>query len=117
MTKKIKIKSKAAVVKAIKKKNLKVNEKVQFDDEGNVIRTNINQRNILEDYAKEMEEKPVEKKPGEKQYGGIDIEEAKEFLKREQEVDKKLFRERIKREHRVSLEFLIIYSFFLVLSI
>ena len=102
-TKKIKIKSKAAVVKAIKKKNLKVNEKVLFDDEDNVIRTNINQRNVLQDYAKELEEKPTkEAKPGEKQYGGIDIEEAKEYLKREQEVDKKLFRERVKREHRVS---------------
>ena len=35
--KKIKIKTKASIVKQIRKKNLKVNEKVQFDDDGNVI--------------------------------------------------------------------------------
>jgi hypothetical protein len=36
MNKKPKIKTKASVVKKLKKKNLKVNDKIQFDDEGNV---------------------------------------------------------------------------------
>lgn len=34
--KKVKIKTKASIVKQIRKKNIKVNEKVQFDDDGNV---------------------------------------------------------------------------------
>lgn len=34
--KKIKIKTKASIVKQIKKKGIKVNEKVKFDDDGNV---------------------------------------------------------------------------------
>ena len=33
---KIKIKTKASIVKQLKKKNIKVNEKVEFDDDGNV---------------------------------------------------------------------------------
>ena len=35
--KKIKVKTKASLVKQIKKKKLKVNEKIEFDEEGNVI--------------------------------------------------------------------------------
>ena len=35
--KKIKVKTKASLVKQIKKKKIKVNEKIEFDDEGNVI--------------------------------------------------------------------------------
>ncbi len=35
--KKIKIKTKASLVKQIKKKKLKVNVKIEFDEEGNVI--------------------------------------------------------------------------------
>ncbi len=34
--KKIKIKTKASIVKQIRKKNIKVNEKVTFDEDGNV---------------------------------------------------------------------------------
>jgi hypothetical protein len=34
---KVKIKTKASVVKRLIKKNIKVNEKIKFDDEGNVI--------------------------------------------------------------------------------
>lgn len=33
----MKIKTKASIVKRLKKKNIKVNEKITFDDEGNVI--------------------------------------------------------------------------------
>lgn len=34
--KKIKVKTKASIVKKLKKKNIKINEKVLFDEEGNV---------------------------------------------------------------------------------
>ena len=38
---KIKIKTKASIVKQLKKKNIKVNEKVEFDDDGNVGQINL----------------------------------------------------------------------------
>lgn len=41
MNTKIKIKSRASIVKQLNKKNIKVNEKIIFDDEGNVNRNYI----------------------------------------------------------------------------
>jgi hypothetical protein len=35
-------------------------------------------------------------------YSGINIEEAREFLKNEDQYDKQLFRDRVKRMHKVN---------------
>ncbi len=43
----------------------------------------------------------VDKATSERDSGGIDIEETKRMLKNEDEYDKKLYRERIKRLHKV----------------
>lgn len=121
--KKIKVKTKASLVKQIKKKKIKVNEKIEFDDEGNVINhfnffflyaarflkinfiikqriiTSINQPrsiNITDELAEELN-----KKDDGKGYSGIDIEEAKRMLKNEDQFDKQIYRERVKRMHRV----------------
>ena len=98
--KKIKVKTKASIVKLIKKKNIKVNDKIQFDEEDNIIIDNINRRR--DEYVFDEEKKEASA------HSGINIEEAKKYLEGEKEIDKKIFRERIKRQHRVN----IFYVFF-----
>ncbi len=72
--------------------------------------SDINKRRQHYETNKELEakeEKEVVEKNDKsvcKNFGGIDIEEAKRFLEEEREIDKKLFRDRIKREHRVRLK-------------
>jgi ATP-dependent RNA helicase DDX10/DBP4 len=98
---KIKIKTKASIVKQIKKKKLQVNEKIHFDDEGNRVITNINQPrsiNMTDELAKEINDPQDEIKKS--LYGGIDIEEAKKNLRNEDQFDKQLYRDRIKKVHR-----------------
>ncbi len=100
----------------------KVNEKILFDDEGNVsffesnfqkkitrrlfvhlikrIATNINMPrsiNITDQLAQEINSASRDTK----ERSGIDIEEAKRMLQNEDQYDKQLYRERIKRVHRV----------------
>ena len=60
--------------------------------------------NITEELVKELNEKNSKEGPS-----GIDIEEAKTRLKNEDQFDKQLYRERIKKMHRVNrnLNFLI----------
>lgn len=89
------------MVKRLKKKNIKVNEKVIFDEEGNRIAEGINVQksiNTTDILAEEVENK--KEKVG---YSGINIEEAKKLLQDEDKYDKQLYRERIKRMHRVEL--------------
>ena len=54
--------------------------------------------NITDELADEV----LNKDKANNRVSGIDIEEAKKFLEKEQEFDKKIYRERIKRMHRVS---------------
>ena len=49
-------------------------------------------------------------KKDENYVSGINIEEAKKFLANEQEYDKKLYRDRIKRMHAVSPQKLIAFE-------
>lgn len=44
----------------------------------------------------------INNKDTEKPYSGINIEEAKQMLRAEDQFDKKIYRERIKRVHKVS---------------
>lgn len=53
--------------------------------------------NITEELVKEFNEKNSKEGPS-----GIDIEEAKTRLKNEDQFDKQLYRERIKKMHRVN---------------
>ena len=61
----------------------------------------------------------LNKKDDGKGYSGIDIEEAKRMLKNEDQYDKQLYRERIKRMHRVCLSSSLIYlsEFFIMLFV
>ena len=61
--------------------------------------------NITEELANEMLIKKDEN-----YVSGINIEEAKKFLANEQEYDKKLYRDRIKRMHAVSPQKLIAFE-------
>lgn len=91
-----KIVTKASLVKKILRKNLTVNKKIVFDDEG-----------------KPVEEFPLEQKSekvkllDEKCEGGIDIAIAKEIMEEEDKIDKELQRKIIKEKHKVSLIFLL----------
>lgn len=92
--KKIKIKSKASVAKQIKKKGIKANEKVLFDDDGNRIAQGINvprSVNITDELAKEI----TEKSDPDEDF----IESARLFMEKERAYDKQLEKARIKRKH------------------
>ncbi|XP_073834996.1 probable ATP-dependent RNA helicase DDX10 [Musca autumnalis] len=91
LRKKEKLITKAALAKKALKKNLKVNEKVQFDEEGREI---VDPRKQLQsDLAKEYESKLTE-------MGGIDIEMAKQLLQEEDKFDKQRFRSLVKQKHK-----------------
>ncbi|KAK3605178.1 hypothetical protein CHS0354_012984 [Potamilus streckersoni] len=81
--------TKAAIAKKVQKKNLKVNKKVVFDEEGEAIHDRLKtpqaSKNIVGD---------------EEAVGGIDIEMARRRMKEEDWVDKQLFREKIKKKHK-----------------
>jgi ATP-dependent RNA helicase DDX10/DBP4 len=86
---KSKPKSKAATAKKLLKKNIKVNKKVVFDEEGEAVADL--RREKQSDLAKTYEDEDA---------SGIDIEKAKAILKMEDSMDKKLHRERIKARHK-----------------
>jgi len=82
-------KSKAAVAKKLMKKNINVNKKATFDEEGDLIPDIRKERQSVK--AKNYENQEV---------SGIDIALAKEILKEEDQYDKQIFRERIRAKHR-----------------
>ncbi|CAG7731113.1 unnamed protein product [Allacma fusca] len=86
---KSKTKSKASTAKKLLKKNIKVNKKVVFDEEGEAVADL--RREKQSELAKTYEEEDA---------SGIDINRAKEILKMEDQIDKKLHRERIKARHQ-----------------
>ncbi|XP_061388083.1 probable ATP-dependent RNA helicase DDX10 [Musca vetustissima] len=91
LRKKDKLITKAALAKKALKKNLKVNEKVKFDEEGHEI---VDPRKQLQsELAKEYESKLGE-------MGGIDIEMAKQLLQEEDKFDKQRFRSLVKQKHK-----------------
>ncbi|RNA36636.1 putative ATP-dependent RNA helicase DDX10 [Brachionus plicatilis] len=98
ISKKVKVKSKASVAKRLKKKNIKINEKVLFDEDGNRIADGINvpkSVNLTDQLADELD-----KKSDQAEYSGINIEEARKMLQNEDVYDKQLYRQRVKRDHR-----------------
>lgn len=84
-----KLVTKAAVAKKLAKKKIVPNQKIQFDDDGNVV-TNT---------AKELQSE-LAKEYLEDDEGGIDIEKAKQLLQEEDKFDKKRFKELVKQKHR-----------------
>ena len=84
-----KIKSKAAVAKKLMKKKILPNKKVLFNEEGEA----------LPDLHRERQSE-LAKKYKQEDASGIDIDRAKEILKLEDQVDKKLQRERVKAKHK-----------------
>lgn len=98
ISKKVKVKSKASVAKRLKKKNIKINEKVLFDEDGNRIADGINvpkSVNLTDQLADELD-----KKSDQAEFSGINIEEARKMLQNEDVYDKQLYRQRVKRDHR-----------------
>ncbi|XP_058983647.1 probable ATP-dependent RNA helicase DDX10 [Musca domestica] len=91
LRKKEKLITKAALAKKALKKNLKVNEKVKFDEEGHEIADP--RKQLQSELAKEYESKLGE-------MGGIDIEMAKQLLQEEDKFDKQRFRSLVKQRHK-----------------
>jgi len=84
-----KLVTKAAVAKKLAKKKIVPNQKIQFDDDGNVVSNT----------AKELQSE-LAKEYLEDDEGGIDIEKAKQLLQEEDKFDKKRFKELVKQKHR-----------------
>ena len=84
--------TKAALAKRILKKGFKPNKVIKFNEEGDMVQEEYPTRQISEK-AKELQEKDL---------SGIDIELAKEIMKEEDKIDKKLYSKLIKEKHRVS---------------
>ncbi|KAL3882164.1 hypothetical protein ACJMK2_028532 [Sinanodonta woodiana] len=81
--------TKAAIAKKVQKKNLKVNKKVVFDEEGEAIHDKLKTPQASRNIEGDAEA-----------VGGIDIEMARRRMKEEDWVDKQLFREKIKKRHQ-----------------
>ncbi|KAL5010301.1 hypothetical protein ScPMuIL_012606 [Solemya velum] len=79
--------SKFATAKKLQKKNVKVNTKVVFDDDGEILPDAMKQSVLVQAEYVENE-------------GGINIEVAKRHMKEEDKFDKKLYRERITAKHK-----------------
>lgn len=84
-----KVKTKAKMAKKLLKKNILVNKRVNFDDEGEAVtdKSKAKQSEVAKSYEQE-------------DASGINIEKAKEILKLEDQFDKQMFRERIRQKHR-----------------
>ncbi|XP_062575226.1 probable ATP-dependent RNA helicase DDX10 [Saccostrea cucullata] len=78
--------SKFALAKKLQKKNVKVNTKVTFDEEGETV-TDVLKKSTVEDEEEEDE-------------GGIDIAAARQRMIEEDKIDKQIYTERIKQKHR-----------------
>ncbi|CAG0887160.1 unnamed protein product [Cyprideis torosa] len=83
--------TKAALAKKMLRKNVAINQKIRFDDDGDVSEATIQtqQSEIGKKYQENLEGK-----------GGIDIEEAKRVLAEEDKFDKKRFQERVRAAHQ-----------------
>ncbi|XP_013102709.2 probable ATP-dependent RNA helicase DDX10 [Stomoxys calcitrans] len=91
LRKKEKLITKAALAKKALKKNLTINEKVKFDEEGREIADS--RKQLQSELAKEYESKV-------NTTGGIDIEMAKQLLQEEDKYDKQRFRSLVKQKHK-----------------
>jgi ATP-dependent RNA helicase DDX10/DBP4 len=82
--------TKAAVAKKMIKKQIKPNQKTVFDETGEAVldkaKTKVSR--LAREYEKNHD------------FGGIDIEQAKQMLREEDVFDKQLFREKVKAKHR-----------------
>ncbi|XP_022292440.2 putative ATP-dependent RNA helicase DDX10 [Crassostrea virginica] len=83
-----KAQTKYALAKKLQKKNVKVNTKVTFDEEGEAV-TDVMKKSTVEEDEEEEEEE-----------GGIDIAAARQRMLEEDKIDKQIYRERIKQKHR-----------------
>ncbi|XP_075155688.1 putative ATP-dependent RNA helicase DDX10 [Haematobia irritans] len=91
LRKKEKLVTKAALAKKAIKKNLTVNEKVKFDEDGHEIADP--RKQLQSELAKEYESKV-------NTAGGINIEMAKQLLQEEDKFDKQRFRSLVKQKHK-----------------
>ncbi|CAF0886043.1 unnamed protein product [Didymodactylos carnosus] len=80
--------SKVKLAKKLKKKNLLINSRVQYDDDGNPINQSVNESNM------ELER-------GQSDDEIYNVEKAKERLRKIDEMDKELYREHVKQKHQV----------------
>jgi len=88
-TKKLnKVITKASIAKRVKKKQIVANQKIEYDEEGEVVNQGINT----------IKTKIVDE-PNAKEIGGIDIEKARQLLRAEDKFDKDLYRQKIKQKH------------------
>ena len=76
--------TKAAVVKKLKKRNLQLNSKIAFDDDGEA---------IIDPYKHKTAEQQIENRT-------IDIDKLKNTMKAEDKIDKKIYADRLKEKHR-----------------
>ena len=95
--------TKASLVKKMLHKGVS-NKKIVFDDDGEAVEEK-SQRDLYERQSKmgddgeeiELKRKHVNKN---EKGGGIDIEKCRQMLQEEDELDKQIFRERIRKKHK-----------------
>jgi hypothetical protein len=85
--KKTKTVSKTTLAKRLSKRNMTINKKIRFNDDEDA--------------------NPIASDDDDQERGvsGINIEERREYLKKQDQIDKELFRQRVKSKHTVSFEF------------
>ncbi|CAE1331702.1 DDX10 [Acanthosepion pharaonis] len=83
-----KVLTKIALAKRALKKQVKMNIKVKFDEQGEEIQDAYRARQTIKDTTDDSAA------------AGIDIEEAKKFMESEDKFDKKLYQEKIKMKHQ-----------------
>ncbi|XP_036717530.1 probable ATP-dependent RNA helicase DDX10 isoform X1 [Balaenoptera musculus] len=81
--------TKVAEAKKVMKRNFKVNKKITFTDEGELVQQ---WPQVQKSFSKDTEE--------EDDAGGIDLDKAKERLQEEDKFDKEEYRKKIKAKHR-----------------
>ncbi|XP_076445780.1 putative ATP-dependent RNA helicase DDX10 [Babylonia areolata] len=86
-TKKKKPITKAALAKKLGKKNINMNYRVLFDEEGSPIKDVYKRRHVDDDEEEEEE-------------GGINVQAASKRLRLEDSIDKQIEKERVKQKHR-----------------
>ncbi|ALC49034.1 CG5800 [Drosophila busckii] len=89
-----KLVTKAALAKKAIKKNLQVNSKVKFDEEGETLADERNQMKALRKERKQQKDDD----------GGINLMLSKALLNEEDQYDKQRFRELVKKRHKLQRE-------------
>ena len=84
--------TKAALAKKILKKNFKVNEKIKFDEDGEVLESGSSQKMSLEGKDYETTE--------DTEFSGIDIARARDVIKAEDVFDKAKEKDRVKEKRK-----------------